>query len=234
MIAVAAVAGALAAFHSPKAMAVAFGLSYLSLIGGLWWMLRGFRRLSAACFGVMAALSNVSIAAHCTGGPDLYGAVLMFFGWLLTFPIVISAGAAWAGAATRRTARPRRSAWLAWPLVLALGALPLTMIGTRWPFYLAFLASRPALDRLADRAAAGQPVAGPEWAGLFRVVGSAVDPASGNVGLITDPHPAGRSGFVRAGAGAGPGTPAGPPVRPFYNLWFDLQLDHLWWYECED
>jgi hypothetical protein len=239
MIAVAAVAGVLAALLSPTTLVVAFGLLYLALVGvpcvliGLpWWMRRGFRRLSALWFGVVAASSNALIAAFGIYLPDLHGTVLMFLGWLLTFPIVISAGAAWVSAVTQPTARPHRSPFLAWPLVLVLGILPLTMLVTRWPLHLAFLASRPAMDRLADRVLAGQTVAGPEWAGLFRVVGSAVDPAIGNVGLITDRDPSGFSGFVRAGAG--PGAPAGPPIGPFYNLSSDRQLDDRWWYERED
>jgi hypothetical protein len=239
MIAVAVVAGLLAVLLSPIALVVASGLFYLALIvvpcaliGLPWWLRRGFRRLSALWFGVVAALSNTSIAALCVYLPDFLGAILMFVGWLFTFPIVISAGAAWANVATRQVAKPRRSPWSAWPLVLVLGILPLTMVLTRWPLRLAFLASRPAMDRLAERVLAGQAVAGPEWTGLFRVVGSAVDPASGNVGLITDPCLSGRSGFVRAGGG--PGAPAGPPIGPLYDLWSDLQLDDRWWYECED
>jgi hypothetical protein len=229
MIAVAAAAGVLAAVRSPlPAMVVAFGVCYLALIGALWWILRGSRRLSALGFGVVAASSHAAIAAVGIYLPDIGGLILMSLGWLLTFPIVISAGAAWAGAATRPTASPRRPAWLVWPLVGSAAFLPLSMPLTHWPLRLAFLASRPAMDRLADRVAAGQPVAGPEWAGLFRVVGSAVDPASGNVGLITDLNPSGHSGFARSGA------PGGPPIGPFCNLWFDLRLDDRWWYECED
>jgi hypothetical protein len=232
MIAVAVVAGVLFVLLSPIAMVVAFGLSYLALIGGLWWMFRGFRRLSALCFAVAAASSNSLVAALCIYRLNLVGTMLMFLGWLLTFPVVISAGAAWAGAATRPTARPRRSPWLAWPSVIVAAFLPLSMLLTRWPFHLAFLASRPAMDRLADRVAAGQSVTNPEWAGLFRVVGSAVDPASGNVGLIIHPDPSGHSGFVRVGVG--PSVRMGPPIGPFYNLAFDLPLRNRWWYECED
>jgi hypothetical protein len=233
MIAVAVVAGLLASLLSPTALIVAFGLFYLALIGALWWMFRGFRRVSAFCFGVAAALTNASSAALDVYPPDMgYDAIPMFLGWFLALPIVISTGAAWAGAATRRTARPRRSPWLAWPLVLALGILPLTMLVTHWPLRLAFLVSRPAMNRLADRVLAGQAVISPEWAGLFRVVGSAVDPTRGNVGLIIDANPSGRSGFVRVGAGVR--VPAGRSVAPFYNLSFDLPLCDRWWYACED
>jgi hypothetical protein len=156
----------------------------------------------------------------------------MFLVWLLAFPIVCGAGAVWATAVTQRAATPHRSPFLAWPLVLLFAILPLTMPLTRWPFYLAFLASAPAMDRLADRVAAGQGIARPEWAGLFRVVGSDIVPSSANVGLIINPDPSGRSGFVRVGGA--PSVSAGPSSGPFYNLNFDLKLCDRWRYECED
>jgi hypothetical protein len=232
MIAVAVVAGVLAVAHSPTGLAVTCGLLYLALIGVQWWMFRGFRRLSALCFGVGVALINVSSATLCVYLLNLGGAFLMFNGWLVAFPTVIGTGVAWASSATRRNARPRRSPLVAWPLVLVLTLLPLSMLLTFWPFRLAFLASRPALDRLADRVEAGQPVTSPEWAGLYRVVASAVDPSSGSVGLIIDADPSGRTGFVRVSVG--PGMPASRSSSPFSNLNFDLQLPERWWYECED
>jgi len=64
------------------------------------------------------------------------------------------------------------------------------------------------------------------------VVGSAVDPSTGNVGLIIDPDPSGRSGFVRVSIG--PRIPTARSNGPFYNLNFDLQLRERLWYECED
>jgi hypothetical protein len=232
MIAVAVVAGILAVSLSSIGLVVAFGLLYLAVIGVLWWMFRGFRRLSALCFGVMVALSNTWSAALCTYVLDMGGAFLMFLGWFLAFPIVISTGVVWASAATRRNARRQRPAVLAWLVVLVSAFLPLSMLLTFWPFRLAFLASRPALDRLADRVVAGQAVTSPEWVGLFRVVGSAVEPSNGNIGLIIDPDPSGRSGFVRVSDG--PRIPAGRSNGPFHNLNFDLQLRDRWWYECED
>lgn len=156
----------------------------------------------------------------------------MFLASLCGIPLTLGFGAAWAYTSTCRDAAPRRSPILAWPLVLALGTLPLTMLLTRWPFYLAFHASRPSLDRLADRLAAGQTIAGPEWAGLFRVVATEVDPSSGDVGLIIDRDPAGRSGFVRVGAA--PSAPTGRGGGPLYNLYLDLKLSDGWRYECED
>src|SRR5262249_18622047 len=158
------------------------GLNELAFIGGLWGLFRGFRRLSALCFGVAAALANAGCAACCIYLAGTVGFVVMFVGSLLTLPVMIAAGVAWAAAATRRTATPRCSPLLMWPFVLTVALAPLSMLMTHWPLRLAFLASRPAMERLADRVAARQAIAGPEWAGLFRVVGSDVDLKTGNVG----------------------------------------------------
>ncbi len=212
MIVVAALAGLLAASLSPIGLVVAFGMAYLALIGGLWWMFHGFRRVSAVCFGFMAALSNIATAGLCIYLLNIVGVFLMLLFWLLTFPLIFSAGAAWATTATRGEARSECSPLWALPLVLTVGILPLTMRLTPWPLRLAFLASAPALDSMADRVAAGQGVTSPEWAGLFRVVGSEVEPSNGNVGLITIPDPSGRSGFVRGGAS--PGLPVGRWAAP--------------------
>lgn len=232
MIAVALAAGLLAAGLYPIALVIVFGVLYVALIGSVWWMFRGFRRVSGLCFGIAAALSIAVSAVLCVYRPNMGGVVFMFLCWLCTFPIVVGAGVAWASAATRRLARSRRSPLLAWPLVLLLALLPPSMLVGFWPLRLAFLVSRPALERLADRVAAGQGVTGPEWAGMFRVVGSAVDPATGNIGLIVDADPSGRSGFLRVGAG--PNIPAVRSSGPYYNLYLDLQLRDRWWYECED
>ena len=116
-----------------------------------------------------------------------------------------------------------------WPLVLGVAVLPLTMVITLWPLRVAFSVSRPALERLADRVAAGQVLATSEWAGLIHVVGSAVDSATGNVGLIVDPDPSGRSGFVRLG----PGVPPGQTAGPFFNQSVN-SLGGRWSYQEED
>jgi hypothetical protein len=232
MIVVAAAAGFLAASRSPSRLVVAFGLAYVALIGVLWWMFHGFRRVAAVCYGRVAALSNIATAGLCIYRLSMVGGFLMLLVCLLAFPIVFGAGAAWATAVTRRAARPHRSPFLAWPLVLVLAILPLTMLLTHWPLRLAFLASAPALDSLADRVAAGQGITSPEWAGLFRVVGSAVEPSNGNVGLIILPEPSGRSGFVRVGASRG--LPVGRSGGPFYDLNVDMRLADRWRYVCED
>ncbi len=219
MIVVAAAAGLLVAARSPIGLFVAFGLAYLALIGVLWWIFHGFRRVSAACFGLVAALSNIATAGLCIHRLCMGGVFLMLLVWLLAFPLVFSAGAAWATTATRRETRSQRATFWAWPLVVASGILPLTMLLTPWPLRLAFLASARALDRLANRVAAGQGITSPEWAGLFRVVATAVDPSSGNVGLIIDRDPSGRSGFVRVGASPGARPLGVPAVRSTTCTW---------------
>jgi hypothetical protein len=233
MIAVAIVAGLLALSLWPEGFAVAFGLLYLSQIAVLWSMFRGYRRLSAFCFGLEAAVANAWCAVCCIYLLSMGGLALMFVGWFLAFPFLLGIGAAWATAATRRSDRARRSPLLAGPLVLAAAFAPLSMLLTPWPLRLAFLASQAAMERLADRVAAGQAVTSPEWAGLFRVVGSAVDPASGNIGLVIDPNPAGRSGFVRLS----PTVEVNGPIwndRPFVNLNVNEHLIGRWWYQNED
>ena len=156
----------------------------------------------------------------------------MTLGSLCGVPLILGFGTSWSAAATRREAVRRRSPLLAWPLVIVLAALPLTMLFTQWPFRLAFLVSKPALDRLADRVAAGHAPPRSVRAGLFMVVKSVVDPTTGNVGLITDPDPSGRSGFVRVSPIRS--TPPGRVSGPFYNLYGDLQMDEGWRYQNED
>ena len=121
MILVAVVAGLLAVALSPTALAVTAGLLYLSLIVVQWWMFRGFRRLPVLCFGIGAVSINVLSAALCVYLLNMGGVFLILIGWLVAFPTVIGTGVAWASAATRRNARPRRSPLVAWPLVVGLG-----------------------------------------------------------------------------------------------------------------
>jgi hypothetical protein len=229
---VAAAAILLATVRSEIGLVIASGLAYLLASGAVWWILCSFRRLSAFWFGILVVLSNTTSAVLIIYLPSTGRSVATLLAWFLILSLVAGAGAAWVTAATRRTAMSRRSPLSAWLLVAALVFLPPSMLLQLWPLRLAFLASRQALERLADRVAAGHVVAKPEWVGNIRVVESAVDPASVNVGLITDPNLSGRSGFVRTSAGRWAATR--PPTGPFYNLDFALELHDRWWYECED
>ena len=230
MIAVAVVAGLLALVLSPHGLAIAFGLLYFALIGVLWWMFRGFRKLAALCLGVVAAAIFIWCTGLCIYCLNMGGFFWMIVIWFFAFPIILGSGGAWAAAATRRRSRPRRSPLLAWPLVLVLAFAPFSMTLTPWPLRLAFLASRPAMERLANRVGRGEGINRPEWSGVFRVVGSAIEPGTGNVGLIIDGDPGGRAGFVRLG----PGVPETNTYVPFYNLNFNEPLGRRWFYQSED
>jgi hypothetical protein len=229
MVAIAVVAGILALLMWtgwPLVAIVAFDLIPAAILRSI---VRGFRRLAAWGFGVVAAASNLFCFFLGIHALNLGGLVLLLLDWFLSFPFILGLGAAWAAEATRRDAVPRRSPMAVWLMVVVLAFLPLTMLLNGWPLRLAFLVSRPDFDRLADRVAGGETPSLPTWAGVFRVVGSAVDPATGNVGLITNADRSGRSGFVRIRPGAG-----GRRRGPFYNLNLDLALGAGWWYECED
>ena len=121
---------------------------------------------------------------------------------------------------------------VAWLSVIVLTSLPYSMVLTRWPLHLAFFISRPALDRLADQAAAGRIQSVPVFAGVFLVVDTAVDPTTGNVGFITDPHPNGRTGLVRVNIS--PGNASGRVSGPLYGLNGDVPMGGGWRYQSED
>jgi hypothetical protein len=208
---------------------VLFGL-LLAVMSGV--MLRALRSLALWGLVIASIAVNRSLAGLSIYAFNMWGTVVMALGALCGIPLILGLGTAWSAAATRREAVRRLSPLLAWPLVIVLAALPLTMLFTQWPFHLAFLASKPALGRLADRVAAGHAPGRPVQAGLFMVVNSEVDPTTGNVGLVTDPDPSGRSGFVRISP-----TPSTSPGRvrgPFYNLNGDLPMGGRWRYQNED
>jgi hypothetical protein len=131
--------------------------------------------------------------------------------------------------ATRHDAVPVRSPFVAWSLVLVLGIMPFVMSFTLLPLYVGFAVSRPALDRLADRVAGGAIVRRAEWAGVFLIVGSDVDPDTRSVGLVLDPDPSGRSGFVRLNTGS-----RTDHMGPFWNLNSDVAMSGAWRYQDED
>jgi hypothetical protein len=233
MIAVAVIACFLVLLGTPRGFLIICVLWSLALAAMFWGLLRDQRRRAWWCFGIVSFALNWSFAAlSICACYNMWGMAAMFLGSLCGIPMILGFGTAWAAAATRRETVRRRSPLVAWSLVIAVAALPLTMLFTHWPLRVAFLASQPALDRLANRVAGGQSLRGPVRAGFFNVISSAVDPSSGNIGLIIDPDPSGRSGFVRPGP-----SPSAPPSRltgPFYNLDFDLELFDGWRYQTED
>ena len=232
MIAVAVIACFLALLESSGGFLTICVLLSLLLAVMSRAMLGGQRRLALWAFAIASVAVNCSLAALCIYALNMGGIASMFLGSVCGIPLILGFGTAWSAAATRRETVRRRSPLLAWPLVIVLATLPLTILFTQWPLRLAFLASKPALDRLADRVATGQAPLRPIRAGLFMVVNSAVDPTTGNVGLITDPNPSGRSGFVRVSPA--PNTSPSRVSGPFYNLNGDLQMGWGWRYQNED
>jgi hypothetical protein len=194
----------------------------------VWLLTRRRRRLALACWITTVALVNISVGLSCIYAPRMLDGAFTLLATLITTPIALGLGAAWAQSATSPDAVPRRSLPFAWFRVLILATLLPTMF-THWPHRLAFLASRPSLNRLADRVSAGQLIQQPEWAGLFWIVGSDLDLKNGNIALITDLNPGGRSGLVRLGTN-NPTNPLGPLV----NLSTDEALDGRWRCQEED
>jgi hypothetical protein len=198
MIAVMAVALLLALPDGWGMLALpALAVPFLGATCALWFVFRECRRLAMFAFWVPAALANLLLAASCVS-PEVYFLGFAFFVWLIfILPTTAVFGVAWAVLATRKG-----SAWHRWPpgawlAVIALAMLPFATVWTLWPLHLAFLTVRSDLDRLADQVAAGQATNFPRWVGPFRVARSAVDPVSGNVGLMIDPNPSGPTGLVR-------------------------------------
>jgi hypothetical protein len=232
MIAVVIVAGILALPSGWREFAALLTIEVVTVLAARRLLSRGKGRLAGICFWVLAILANVLYAAACVV-PVGFLPEFLCLGWLLILlPTLAGFGSTWATLASRDLAvdRPRRSR--PWLWVIFLTAMPLATAVTLWPFRLMFLAAMPALDRLANRVAAGQAVGSPVSAGPFRIVASAVDPASGNVGLVIDPNPNGPTGFIREGRAISPG-PYGC-FRPFRGDALHVGLGGGWCYHEED
>jgi hypothetical protein len=230
MIAIAVVAVLLALGNVWGVIAVVFSIPCLALIGSQWLFFRGHRRAAGIVFWGLAIFINaLYLVSSIT--PDVYVAGPLFLAWfVITVPMIAGPGVAWARLATREGAVPRRAGPAAGLSVFGLAMLPLLTLGTFWPLHVAFAISRPSLERLADQVAAGKAVGFPRQAGLFRVRGAAVNPATGNVGLMIDPNPSGPTGFVRDGPAAyQPG--AGGPIIGSDLL---IELGSGWSYREED
>jgi hypothetical protein len=207
------------------------GMAWFALAFVCWASVRGRRRPAAICFGASVIAANSSVAPLCVYHQG-WAWTGLYIGLLGGMPMIFGFGAAWAGAAMRRDMDYGRSPSASWPpllaivLALSMSMTPLMSVLTFWPLRAAFLISRPALERLADQVAAGKAPPFPIRAGVFRIVGSATDPVSGNVALITDPEPSGRAGFVRSK----PETPHGP----LSSLFMGMSLSQTWAFEIED
>jgi hypothetical protein len=230
MVVVAVVAGLLFLYVSfGGAYLVLAGLALL-LSGSCWGLVRDRRQLSVAGFSGSVLAANIAVATACIYGFGFCGDLGLILGCVFGCPMALGLGAAWATAATRQDAPSRRSPLLTWPWVVAFALSPLISAVNHWPLRLAFLASRPALDRLADRVASGQAPRRPVWAGVFRVSRAVVDTKTGNIGLITFADPTGNTGFVRLGHSTPPERRSGP----FYSLAVEVPMGGGWWFQTED
>jgi hypothetical protein len=229
MIGVVAVALLLMSLRYPALFLAAFVASCTAISYGVWQTARGFKRLPRVAFGVVGISINTVCLIASVAFQSSFLTIILALPCLAGTATAFGLGAAWCTTAARDLGLSWRSRALRWTVAVAVSVAPITILLTQWPFLLAFAASRPALERLADQVSSGVPVSTPQWAGLFRVVASAVDPKTGNVGLVTNPDPGGRSGFERYGARGTPGTSGA-----FYNFWSEMQLDKKWRYAEED
>jgi hypothetical protein len=201
-----------------------------------WALVHGRRRRAAICFLASVVAANAleaPLSVYFSGSWRVM--VSLGVGLFVGIPMILGFGTAWSFSDTRRHATDGWPPKLSWPflsffLTVAMAVTPLVTLWTFWPLRAAFLVSWPALERLADRVAAGHAVPFPVHAGVYRVVGSATDPRTGSVGLIIDPNPSGRSGFVRYL----PGTTSGPGCGPFHNLFMGMSMSRRWTFEVED
>ena len=183
-------------------------ITFLVLFGVRWVVRLDQREIGSLGFWALAVFANVLYAVACTTPNSAYFGVLIL-GWLVfVMPAIIGQGTSWANRSTQGKSVPTRTGHPVVLSVVFLAVLPIVTLLTYWPLHLAFLIARPRLDRLANRVDAGSAVA-PVRVGLFRIVGSDVDPLTGNVGLIINPARHGRTGLVRIRPGAPP-DPRGP------------------------
>lgn len=181
---------------------------------------------AAIRFYAMPSLLVLTLLAHRLAHPGMLGGLMALMTAFLTASVVCITLADWLTAAHAHD-RSRRPGWVAVLLVPIGVVLPFFLALSPWLIDAGFAVSRPGLEVLADRVVAGQRVAWPQRIGVFTVHGSAVDPNTGNVGLVLDPNPSGRTGLLRR-------PPGGAAFGPFSNLNIDRNLGHGWRFQEED
>jgi hypothetical protein len=206
------------------------GLGGLLIAAFCHYCARSRPRWAAWGFWSSAIAINLLVATLDVYALCLPGMILMALGSFAGITLTLGLGSAWAAAIDRGDAIGRRNSVVAWSLVISMSIAPTTMATDSWPLKVACLLSRPAMDRLADRVSAGEPMAWPADAGLFTFVGSEFDPVTRCVGLVTNPSPSGRSGFVRYVYGRSSPGDGGP----FTNLNFNVDMGGGWRYQDED
>ncbi len=139
------------------------------------------------------------------------------------FILVISPALAW-----RKSGGTHRLALI---IATACIALMITVVATRWPLRLAFLASRSDFCAFAARLEAGYTLTRPERVGRFLI--QKAELRNGRPCLWLDIDPAGFDGFVRNAPRAADRSLQGPP-NTLFNLWSAVRLDDDWAFISED
>ena len=229
MMAVAAVAILLAAADGLRGIVLVLAVTFLALFGVRWVLLQDQREIASLGFWVLVVFANVLYAAACIVPTSTYFGILFLLWFVMIMPAIFGQGMDWVKRSTHGKSVPNRTGHPALLLVMFLAMFPGVTLLTYWPLHLAFLVARPRLENLADRVDAGSAVVAPVRVGYFQIVDSAVDPLSGNVGLITNPVRHGRTGLVRVR----PGTP--PDARgPIAGSRLDVSLGGGWRYRQQD
>jgi hypothetical protein len=227
MLAIAITAGLLALPKDWREVGAVLSIPVASLVAAWWLVRRGRCRLAAICFWAPACITNSYIAAESVtpeGWPTITRILVSLF---VLLPTLLAMGVAWACLATRKTPAVRGMPWVVGLSVIVLSVMPATTSMSLWPCRLAFLATRPRLERLAKRVSAGHAITYPQWVGPFRVNGSNVDPATKNVALLTDTDPSCPAGFIRDTVGNCWGTTVRGDA-------LHLDLGPGWCYHVED
>ncbi len=175
---------------------LAFLLAYVLVIAAMGWLpTRRSSRVATWAFVASATWVNLSVAAFYLFLPylRLSSSLAAFLASIALIPLVLGCGLSRVEHQPGWAAKLRTSV-----AVVALVALPLSMILERWPLRLGLSLSAPALERLALRIEAGEAFVGPEWAGLYRVTAAKRMFNGPDLGLVVASDYTGRSYFIRS------------------------------------
>ena len=158
----------------------------------------------------------------------MVGVRLIYACMIAALPTIAGCGSSWMLADRRRD--PKKRSPRTQVAVILFGILPSSMALTFWPLHLAFAISRPAMNRLADRVAAGMPVGFPRQVGVYTIVSAKRDIGiNPDVALFVDDDPNGPSGFVRS---IEPHVSFGRDLIVPSN--YSIYLSEVWDYRDED
>jgi hypothetical protein len=188
----------------------------------LWLLTRWGRPMARWC-PVVFALAVVALAA----GGARPGADFIIVGFISLFLLAISPLLALPKDSHRKGGYHRLGLLVAAASLLTM----FSVVATRWPLRLTFLASRSEFDAFAGRLEAGYRMTQPERVGRFLILKAEM--RDGRPCLWVDIDPAGYDGFVRNPRRGPDGKLLGPSNLCF-NLWSDVRLDDDWAFISEE